>query len=149
MVVGYQASTDHPHAQATQLKQAQSLITHYPKMVYTPLAHLVLAQQALQNNHLKKAETMLDAVINAPSISPQLKSIARLRQARLLIAQKSYQQASNNLDTITDPAFIPLVRQLQKSINPRLTRRSQIELTKEIGAERQAQLKKTGGTANP
>ncbi len=84
---------------ATRLEQ------HYQHTPYASLAALLEARQAVDAGKLDLAEQKLRWVIDHAS-SKGIKQIARLRAARILIAQNQYQPALDLLNHVDDNAYL-------------------------------------------
>ena len=84
--------------------QAKKLYSHYPKTVYGQMAALMLARDAALRKNYPLAEKHLNWVIQH-SNTATFRQIARLRLARVYIANQQYQQSLNVLETIEDQTF--------------------------------------------
>lgn len=94
---------------------ANQLITDYGNSVYAHAARLTLAKQFVTHEHLDKAKEMLEFVAeNSPMEA--LKQVAKIRIARLLVAQKNYDKALLELSSIDDSAYMPVVNELKGDI---------------------------------
>ena len=94
---------------------ATQLINKYHSTPYASMAALLWARDAVLQNNLKLALAKLQWVVkNGKTVS--LKQIARLRAARILLAQKKYQPALNLLKTVDDPVYQPLVDSVKGDI---------------------------------
>ena len=83
-------------------KQASELITNYTGSAYTPLASLLLAKLAVQENEFAAAQAQLQWALDHAA-STEIKNAARMRLVRVLIEQQQYESAAQLLGTVTDP----------------------------------------------
>jgi predicted negative regulator of RcsB-dependent stress response len=97
--------------QAT-LIQAKKLFTHYPKTTYAQMAALMLARNAEIMNDYPQAEKHLQWTLDHSRIA-SFREVARLRLARLLLAQHKAQAALDVLDTTDDDHFIGLIHEVR------------------------------------
>lgn len=97
------------NAEAT-LVQAQKLFDHYPKTVYGQFAALMLARDAAYKKHYAPAETQLNWVIQHSDI-PSIRQIARLRLARIQLAQEQPAISIKTLSTVEDKSFNGLINE--------------------------------------
>ncbi|VAW76394.1 hypothetical protein MNBD_GAMMA15-1702 [hydrothermal vent metagenome] len=81
--------------------QAGELISNYSKSGYAPLAALVLAKLAMQEDETGAAQSQLEWALDHAK-TPQLAHIARSRLIRVLIDEKKYTQAEALLSGVTD-----------------------------------------------
>jgi len=81
--------------------QAGYLISNYSKSGYAPLAALVLAKLAIQDNEAAAAQAQLEWALDHAK-TPQLVNIARSRLIRVLIDEKEYTQVETLLSEVTD-----------------------------------------------
>ena len=96
--------SSHQNQQATQF--GNELMQKYQQTPYAVLAGLTLANQAVEQGDLTLAAKNLQWVIeNAHDKAIQV--IAKLRQARILLAQNKPQDALKLLNTINDKNFLP------------------------------------------
>lgn len=94
------------------LLQANKILKHYPKLVYGQLAALMIARDAALQGDYTHAATQLNWVIEK-SDSPAIRQIARLRLARLFIAQEKPDEALNILNTEDDATFKGLTQEIK------------------------------------
>jgi predicted negative regulator of RcsB-dependent stress response len=94
---------------------ANALIKEYGKTVYADGARLLLAKQQVKHNNYKAAGATLEKVMTDSKI-PALKQVARIRVARLLAAEKSYDSALTTLNSINDQAYMSLINELKGDI---------------------------------
>jgi len=94
---------------------ANQLINEYSKTVYAHAARLTLAKWYVAKDNYDKALALLETVANS---SPQkaLKQVARIRIARLLAEEKTYDKALDELASVDDPAFMPVINELKGDI---------------------------------
>ena len=79
------------------MSQAQNIITLYPNSIYADFARLEVAKQSVLKNNLDQATTSLNEVIsNTTNLNP----IAKLRLARIEIAQNKVDDAIKTLSSI-------------------------------------------------
>lgn len=91
---------------------AQKLFTLYPRTVYSQMAAFMLARSAVVKKDYPAAEKHLHWVINHSSI-PSFRQIARLRLARLMIAENKPQEGINILNKIEDKSFNGLIDEIK------------------------------------
>lgn len=94
---------------------ASSLIKEHSSSVYADVAHLLMAKIEFNNRHTPQATQHLAYVANDSTL-PVLQQVAKIRWARLLLANKSYEKAQALLSPITQPAFTPVINELQGDI---------------------------------
>lgn len=94
---------------------ANQLINEYEKTVYADAAHMILARLYISHDDVVKARIELEAVVDH-SAMPALKQISRIRIARLLTAEKSYNKALEELKVVNDVVYMPLVNELKGDI---------------------------------
>lgn len=94
------------------LVQAQKIFTHYARTPYATLAALMLARDAVTKKNYPEAMSHFKWVVDH-SKDPGLREIARLRSARVLIAQQKPQEALALLQNCTDKNFIGLVEEIR------------------------------------
>lgn len=83
------------------LAQAQKLFSHYPQTTYGQMAALMLARAAVNNKDYSQAEKNLRWVLENSHIAP-LRQIARIRLARMMIAEQKPEQSIKLLDEKID-----------------------------------------------
>jgi len=83
-------------------KQASELITNYTRSAYAPLASLLLAKLAVQENELAAAQAQLQWALDHAA-STEVKHTARMRLLRVMIEQQQYESAAKLLSAVTDP----------------------------------------------
>jgi len=94
---------------------ANQLITEYGKTVYADAAHLALAKLYVERANYARAHEELRKVA-VHSKMPTLKQAAKIRLARLMAAEKSYDNALSELAGVTDSAYMPIVNELKGDI---------------------------------
>lgn len=87
---------------------ANRLIKRYPHTPYTQLAALQLARQDVYQGKYADAEDKLDWVMKRGDSAP-LRQIARIREARVLLADKQPQRALDLLKDSNDKAYDAVV----------------------------------------
>lgn len=92
-------------------QQANALITHYPSTPYATLSAFMLAKTEVMGGHLGKAATHLRWVMNH-GIPKNLREIAALRLARVLIAQNKPDEALKLLASGFGEAYLPLTQEI-------------------------------------
>ncbi len=93
--------------QETQV-QAEKLFSHYSATPYGDIAALMLARQALAKKDFTEAAKQFTWVLKNGH-SNSIRQIARLRLARLSIAQQKTEEAISELQTVDDKAFSGLI----------------------------------------
>jgi predicted negative regulator of RcsB-dependent stress response len=88
--------------------QAQKLLNHYRKTPYAAIANLLLARDAVLKRNYPAAIQQLNEVI-AHSHNSSLREIARIRMARILIADQKPDAALDLLKKLDDENFLGLV----------------------------------------
>jgi predicted negative regulator of RcsB-dependent stress response len=101
--------------QANFLNAATKLTTDYSYTPYASLAALIWAQTAVKDNNLNTAINQLQWVIDH-SRSHELKQIARIRLARVLLAQGKYQAALASLSTVEVTNYSSLMNEVKGDI---------------------------------
>ncbi|WP_119328581.1 YfgM family protein [Cysteiniphilum halobium] len=86
------------------LNQAQNLINLYPKSIYADFARLEIAKQSVLKHQLDQAVVSLKQIANS-SVNPNLQAIAKLRLARVELAQNKTAEAIATLNSITLAGF--------------------------------------------
>ncbi|MCE3043815.1 tetratricopeptide repeat protein [Legionella sp. 16cNR16C] len=94
---------------------ANDLITNYSETVYADAARMILAKLLTSHNHFGKARTMLEDVASHSKMKA-LKQVARIRIARLLVAEKNYDKALEELTSVDDAAYMPVINELKGDI---------------------------------
>lgn len=98
-------------ASATQV-QAQKLFNHYEQTVYGKMAAFMLARNAIAMKNYTEAETQLNWIIKHSNVKA-FRQIARLRLARLFIAEKKPEASIQLLKTVDDAKFNGLTDEIR------------------------------------
>lgn len=96
-------------------KLATRLVESYKQTPYAKLGALLLSKNLAESGKLDLAKDQLNWVMEKAEI-PAIRQIARLRLARISLAEKKYEAALTALDSVDDPAFAPLVEQIKGDI---------------------------------
>lgn len=99
------------HEAAAQVP-ANKLYTHYSKTPYGQMAALMLAREAVVNNDYQTAEKHLRWVIDHSPIA-SIRQIARLRLARLFIAEKKPENSVTILEKVDDSIFMGAIDEVK------------------------------------
>lgn len=92
-----------------------TLQKNHKRSPYAALASMQHAKQLAENGDNKAAADALNwAITNTKD--PQLKAIAYLRLARILVALEQLDEAAKNLDAVTEAAYLPLKLEIQGDI---------------------------------
>jgi predicted negative regulator of RcsB-dependent stress response len=83
---------------------ADLLMDKFTKSPYASLAALFLAKEAVQKGELESAQRYLQFVVKK-SANNELRQLARIREARVLIALKKAKQALDLLVVVNDKAY--------------------------------------------
>lgn len=94
---------------------ANRLIERYPNTPYTQLAALQLARQDVYQNKLADAEDKLQWVMKHGDNSA-LREVARLRVARVFLADNQAQKALAILDDVEDKAYQPVALEVKGDV---------------------------------
>lgn len=94
---------------------ANELIKDYSNSVYADAAHLTLAKVYVSKNKLDQAKDELSLVAKDGKMT-SLKQIAKIRIARIYVADKSFTDALNVLSSIEDETFLPVINELKGDI---------------------------------
>jgi predicted negative regulator of RcsB-dependent stress response len=95
---------------------ANQLINEYGNTVYADAAHMTLAKIDISKDNLKAAKAELETVASKSKM-PALKQIAKIRIARILAADKSYNDALKELSVVEDNAYLPVINELKGDIH--------------------------------
>lgn len=109
------AETMKNESTTTQNNLAEGLLKNYSHTPYASLAALLLAKQAVNQNDLADASHKLFWVIRHGE-DQKLRSIARVRLIRVLLAANQPTQALNILAENNDPAYEPIFLEEQGDI---------------------------------
>ena len=101
------------HAEAVQ--QADAIITEHPGSEYAALAGLLGAKSALANGQPDEAGRLLDSVIDNADRA-ELRDVARIRKARLLLDQGRGDTGLAILEQVGSAAFVATVEELRGDI---------------------------------
>jgi predicted negative regulator of RcsB-dependent stress response len=88
--------------------QAEKLFSHYPSTPYGEMAALMLAREAVDQKNMAEAHKHLSWVLDN-SHTAAIRQIARLRLARLFIAEQKPDEALAQLKKIDDKSFSGLI----------------------------------------
>lgn len=91
---------------------ADALIKNYPSTAYAEIAALMIARDAVIDKKYDVAAEKLKWVL-ANTKNPSFKQIARLRLAKVELAQKQYDQGLSTLETVDDTNFEGLIAQVR------------------------------------
>lgn len=94
---------------------ANVLIKEYGNTIYADVAHMTLAKLFATRSNYKKALTHLETVALHTKM-PALKQLAKIRRARILLAEKSYSQALKELEKTDDDTYLPLMNEIRGDI---------------------------------
>jgi predicted negative regulator of RcsB-dependent stress response len=95
--------------QPQELQQfAEQLMTQYKRTPYADLAGLLWAKNAVNNGKYVEAASMLQWVIGHARDSA-IRQIARIRAARILLAQNKTAEALTTVQTVDNSAFQPAI----------------------------------------
>lgn len=92
--------------------QANKLITHYPSSPYAQMAAFMLSRDAILKKNYPEAIKQLNWVVDN-SKNNSIKEIARIRIARILIADKKPNEALALLKNTSDKHFIGMVDEVR------------------------------------
>lgn len=110
MVLGLDNKDD-----VTVKTQAQKLIDEHASSPYATFAAFALANEAIRENDMAKAEHELEWVINHAK-QADLGALARLRLMRLLIAQNKLPEALGLYDEQKGKTYLPIMAELKGDI---------------------------------
>lgn len=94
------------------LKQAKKLIDQYPKTPYADMAALMLARNAVLKKDYAEAHKQLDWVVTHSGTDP-IRTVARIRIARIFIAEKKPDAALAILAKNVDKEFLGLIDEVR------------------------------------
>jgi predicted negative regulator of RcsB-dependent stress response len=92
--------------------QAQKLFSHYPRTTYGQMAALMLARNAIIRKDYYEAEKYLNWVLDHSNLS-SFRQIARLRLARLMVAEHKPEEAIKILQKNEDKSFNGLTDEIK------------------------------------
>lgn len=95
--------------------QANRLMDRYPHTPYAELAGLQVARQEVYQGNLPAAERNLRWIMRRGG-TPDLRQVARLRVARLLLAQNESDEALTLLQHVDDKSYTPAIDELRGDI---------------------------------
>lgn len=95
---------------------ANQLLTDYDKTVYADAARLTLAKLYVTRANYTRAREELNHVAEHSKMNA-LKQVAKIRLARLLVEEKSYDGALEKLAVVNDPSYLPIINELKGDIN--------------------------------
>lgn len=98
--------------QSATIVQAKKLFEHYANTVYGSVAALMLSREAIVAKKYNEAEKYLQWVIDHSKVGA-LRQIARMRLARVLIAEQKPQDALTMLEKINQPGFEGLINEVK------------------------------------
>jgi len=93
-------------------ENAQKILTDYTNTGYASLTSLLNASRQIEAGQTQPAQASLQWVIDNASL-PELKTIAQLRMAKLLINNNDFDGANKQLNSITIAAFQGAVEELR------------------------------------
>lgn len=94
---------------------AHKLINHYVKTPYASMAALMLSRDAVTKKDYAEAQTQLNWVIKKSSQST-IREIAKIRLARILLAQNKTNDALQTLDKVDDAGFNGLIDEVKGDV---------------------------------
>lgn len=94
---------------------ANSIVSSYPHTAYAARAALLYAKAAVDAGDMKQASSQLNWVVDNAD-EPEIKDIARLQQARILLDEKKYPEALALLDAKHGDSFDGLYSALKGDI---------------------------------
>lgn len=94
---------------------ATELREHYARTIYAPLAALLEAKNAVEKNDLTTAEKKLQWTIDHTRKS-DIRNIATIRLARVLLANQKPKEALALLERNTDTHYYPAIEQVKGDI---------------------------------
>ncbi|MEE9452182.1 MAG: tetratricopeptide repeat protein [Gammaproteobacteria bacterium] len=95
--------------------RANDIMETYSNTIYAQMAALLLAQQVAYAGDLPAAAQHLQWVIDQ-SRNNSLKQIAKIRAARIFLADEESQLALEVLQPVDDKVFLPLIEQMRGDI---------------------------------
>ncbi len=94
---------------------AEHLIKDYSHTPYASMASLMLAKQDVDSNNLSAALQDLQWVVKHGN-NKSFRQIARIREARVLLADKKIDEALQLLQEVDDEAFLPAIEETKGDI---------------------------------
>jgi len=108
-----QMLNDRSHNQAGELEaKATKLLQRYPRTPYAQMGALMLARDAITSKNYTEALKQLNWVIDH-SKTGSLREIAKIRSAKILLAENKVDQALATLDAATDKNFQALIDEVR------------------------------------
>lgn len=95
--------------------QANKLVSEFSKTPYANMAEFAVANQAIKDAKFDKALTALQNII-ATSNDAQVREIARVRAARVFLAQNKLADALQVLEKLDSTAFMPIVQEVRGDV---------------------------------
>lgn len=92
--------------------QANRLISHFPKTSYAQMAAFLLTREAVKKNDYSEAIKQLDWILKHSKSAP-ITELARVRMARILIAEKKPEAALDILKKVNDQSFNGLIEEVR------------------------------------
>lgn len=97
---------------------AKQLVKDYNNTIYSDAAHLILAKLAVDEQKFPAAKNELEQA----NYSKQFEPIAKLRLARILVTENSFDKALAILDGIKENAYLPLINETRGDIYAKMKR---------------------------
>lgn len=94
---------------------AHQIINNYSQTVYADVARMTLAKLFVEKNKYSQAKKALTEVAYNSKMAA-LKQVAKIRIARLLLVEKGYEGALQELAVLDDKAYMPLINELKGDI---------------------------------
>lgn len=94
---------------------SNQLVSNFKHTVYADAAHLILAKLFIDEAKYQEAQKELEQVVTKSKVI-SLKQVAKIRLARLLIMQKFYDKALQELSTLDDTAYSAVVDEIKGDI---------------------------------
>ena len=94
---------------------SNQLINRYSQTIYADAARMTLAKLNVEKNHLDLAKSLLQTVA-IQSKNSAFKQIAKIRLARLMIANKQFTEALDQFAVIDDSSYMTIVNELKGDI---------------------------------
>ena len=115
-------------------KMAQHLVSDYPSSIYASIASLMLAKHAVDAGDFKLAEEKLRFVMKkAPA--KNLRQLARIRTARLLIEEKKYEDALQLLHYVDDKRYLVDINEITADALHKLGKKEEAKVLYEKARE--------------
>lgn len=103
------------HKEDVVKNKAQAIMKQYPSTAYAVLSAMVLAHYQIEDKAYDQAAQKLEWAINNTSM-PMLKSISRIRLARVALQQGNQDKAMKQLSQIKSSAFQGLAQEVKGDI---------------------------------